>query len=364
MEAQNKKTVLFDEHVHHGGKIVEFGGFLMPLEYVGITEEHLAVRKDCGLFDVSHMGEIYIRGVDTLPFIDYLITNDIINAPTMKMTYGLMLYPDGGVIDDLMVYKYSNDFCLLVINASNIEKDYNWITEHVDGFKVTVDNMSDKYSQLALQGPNAVKVLQTLTDYNLNSLKLFDFTEIMIIGKKFLTSRSGYTGEDGFEIYGSNEDIVELFRILVDEKKVQLCGLGCRDTLRFESAMPLYGHEIDKDINPLEAGLNYAIKLDKDFIGHDVLVKTKENGLKRKLVGLEILDRGIARGGYEIVDDDVVIGHITTGYMIPGTSNCYALALIDSNYCKIGTEVFIRIRKNLVKARVRNKKFLEKKYIR
>lgn len=365
MENAVRKTILFDEHVKHGAKMVEFGGFLMPIEYVGITEEHLAVREQCGLFDVSHMGEILITGEDTLPFIDYLITNDITNAPKMKMTYGLMLYPDGGVVDDLMVYKYSDYHCLLVVNASNTDKDYSWIVAHKDHFKVQILNQSSQYSQLALQGPKAAEVLQTLTEYPLSELKLFDFNEFLVIKKKFLVSRSGYTGEDGFEIYGNNEDILMLFRVLVEEKKISLCGLGCRDTLRFEAAMPLYGHEISAEIDPVSAGLNYAIKLEKeDFIGQKRLVQIKEEGPKRKLVGIELLERGIARGGYEVVVDEQKIGEITTGYMIPNSSNCYALAYVASEYSKIGTEVFIRIRKNLIKAQIRNKKFLNKKYIK
>ncbi|MDD4056024.1 MAG: glycine cleavage system aminomethyltransferase GcvT [Bacilli bacterium] len=365
MESTAKKTILFDEHLKHGGKIVEFGGFLMPIEYIGITEEHLVVREKCGLFDVSHMGEILITGPDTLVFIDYLITNDITNAPQMKMTYGLMLYPDGGVVDDLMVYKYSDQHCLLVVNAANTEKDYAWITANQGEYDVEILNQSNVYSQIALQGPQAVEILQSLTMYPLDELKLFDFAEFLINNKQFIVSRSGYTGEDGFEIYGNHQDVLELFKILVEEKNVQLCGLGCRDTLRFEAAMPLYGHEISQEIDPVSAGLNYAIKLDKeDFIGKDRLVQIKTEGPQRKLVGIELLDRGIARGGYEIVISDQKIGEVTTGYMIPNTNHSYALAYVASEYSKIGTEVYIRIRKNLVKAQIRNKKFLNKKYIK
>jgi len=365
MENTAKKTILFDEHLKHGAKMVEFGGFLMPIEYLGITEEHLAVREQCGLFDVSHMGEIAITGKDTLAFIDYLITNDIVNAQKMKMTYGLLLYPDGGVVDDLMVYKYSDSYCLLVVNASNTDKDYAWITEHQGNYDVEIINKSSEYSQLALQGPKAVEILQSLTAYPLNELKLFDFDEFLIGKQKFLVSRSGYTGEDGFEIYGDNEDILSLFKVLVEEKKVQLCGLGCRDTLRFEAAMPLYGHEISQEIDPISAGLHYAIKLEKeDFIGKQRLVQIKEEGPKNKLVGIELLERGIARSGYEVVANDQKIGEVTTGYMIPHSNNCYAMAYVASEYSKIGTEVFIRIRKNLVKAQIRNKKFLNKKYIK
>lgn len=365
MESGVKKTILFAEHEKHGGKIVEFGGFLMPIEYIGISEEHRAVREKCGLFDVSHMGEIAITGKDTLEFINYLITNDIVNAPPMKMTYGLLLYPHGGVVDDLMVYKYNDEYCLLVVNASNTDKDYAWITSHQGKYDVKIVNKSPEFSQLALQGPEAIKVLQELTTYPLESLKTFDFAEFLVLGNKFIVSRSGYTGEDGFEIYGKDADILGLFKVLVEEKQVQLCGLGCRDTLRFEAAMPLYGHEIGPEIDPISAGLNYAIKLDKaDFIGREALVKIKESGPKQKLVGLELLERGIARSGYEVVFNEQKIGEVTTGYMIPNTASSYALAFVNSENSKIGTEVFIRVRKNLVKAQIRNKKFLNKKYIK
>ena len=363
-EFMSKKTILYDEHVKLGGKIVEFAGYLLPIEYSGITQEHQAVREGCGLFDVSHMGEIAVRGIDTLKFVNWLVTNDIINAPTMKMTYGILLYPNGFVIDDLMVYKFTDDYCLLCVNASNKDKDLEWILAHQKGFDVQVKDESDYYSQLALQGPKAHEVLQKLTDFDLGKLKMMEFAMMKIQKSEFLVSRSGYTGEDGFEIYGANQDILALFRHFETIPEVTLCGLGCRDTLRFEAAMPLYGHEIDDTINPLEAGLNYGVKLDKDFIGREALLQAQKEGLKRKVVALELTERGIARNGYEVEADGKVIGRITTGYMIPNTEKALAFALIDSAYAVMGNTVQIRIRKNLVSAKIRNKKFLEKKYVR
>ena len=370
MELVGKKTILYEKHLEHNGKMVEFGGFIMPIEYhdvepFGITPEHLAVRHDVGLFDVSHMGEIFVDGRDAMKYLDYMLTSNISNAETMKMTYGLLCYPDGGVVDDLMVYKYSEDHVLLVVNASNCEKDFKWLLDHANNFDVKVVNKSDEIGQIALQGPNAVKVLQTLTSYNLNDLKLFEFDEFNINNKKMLVSRSGYTGEDGFEIYGKPEDIISLFDILVKVKKVRLCGLGCRDTLRFEAAMPLYGHEISQDIKPVEACLNYAINYDKDFIGREALLQYKVK-LPRKLVGLELIDRGIARGGYELCDlrTEGVIGYITTGYLLPEHDKALAIGFVKTDFSEPGTEIGIKIRHNIIKAVVRDRKFMNKKYVK
>lgn len=359
-----KKTVLYEEHVRRNAKIVEFGGFLMPLFYTDIIKEHMAVRESSGLFDVSHMGEIRVRGKDANRFLNRLLTSFIPEDGKMKMYYGLMLDFQGGVVDDLMAYAYGPEDYLLVVNAANKDKDFAWISARKEGFDVSVVDESDLFSQLALQGPEAKNVLGRFTDYSLDQLKLFQFDHFQISGKEFLVSRSGYTGEDGFEIYGANADILALFSELAAEPEVMLCGLGCRDTLRFEAAMPLYGHEIGPEIDPLVAGLAFAVDLEKDFIGSDVLRKEKEEGLKRKVVALELLDKGIAREGYEVEADGKVIGKITTGYLLPGRTRALAFALVDADHAKIGMEVSVRIRKDLVPAVVRNKKFLDKKYIR
>lgn len=363
-----KKTILYERHLKYKAKMVEFGGFLMPIEYNylqnnGLSFEHMEVRNNCGLFDVSHMGEIYVTGKDTMKFLDYMITSNISTAPCYRLTYGLLCYDDGGVVDDLMVYKYSNDYVLLVVNASNVDKDFAWLLEHKGAFDVKLENRSDFIGQIALQGPNAINILKNLTSYDLTLFHQMDFKEIEILGKTMIVSRSGYTGEDGFEIYGKNQDIIDLFDCLVEKYKVRLCGLGCRDTLRFEAAMPLYGHEISQDITPVEACLNYAISYDKDFIGKEALIKTKEN-LTRKLVGLELLDRGIARAGYELVDIDTneVIGFITTGYLIPNHEVALALGFVDIEYAKKDTVIGIKIRHNIVKAKVRDRKFMIKNY--
>lgn len=359
-----KKTVLYEEHCKRNARIVEFGGFLMPLVYTDIIHEHLAVRERSGLFDVSHMGEIRIRGKDANRFLNYLLTSAVPKEEKRKMFYGLLLFPDGGVVDDLMVYACDVNDYLLVVNAANKDKDFAWIKSHAEGYDVEINDESDQFSQLALQGPLSQTVLARLTSYPLEELKLFQFDWMKIVGKEFLVSRSGYTGEDGFEIYGANEDIVMLFQELVNQEEVSLCGLGCRDTLRFEAAMPLYGHEISPDINPLVAGLGFAVALDKDFIGSDALRKEKEAGLKEKIVALELTEKGIAREGYEVEANGEIVGRITTGYLLPGREYALAFALVKAEYAAIGTELLVHIRKNKVPAKVRNKKFLQKKYIR
>lgn len=356
-----KKTVLYEEHLKHGAKMVEFGGFLMPIEYTNISLEHQAVRTRCGLFDVSHMGEIEIKGPDATDFVNYLITNDVTLITNNEILYGLMLYDHGGVVDDLLVYKFNNEHYLLVVNAANKDKDYEWIKANKKNYLVEILDLSKKYSLLALQGPKSEALLQKFTNYALTTLKDFTFAEFMVGGFECIVSRSGYTGEDGFEIYGSNDAILELFKMFVILPEVSLCGLGCRDTLRFEAGMPLYGHEISEEINPLEAGLGFAVKLEKHFIGRDALLLAQNDGLKRKLVGLELLERGIARSDYPVFVNGNQIGHVTTGYMIPNTTKSVAFALIDSKYTKIGTEVQIQIRKSKVNAKVRKKRFLEKK---
>lgn len=374
MELNNyKKTALYDEHLKRGGKIVEFGGYLLPVEYTGIANEHFSVRENVGMFDVSHMGEIFVTGEKASEFLNYVLTCNSLKQNEYRMQYGLLLYNNGTFVDDLMIYKYNNQKFLIVANASNTEKDYLWLCDCLSKYiknndldidDVKIENKSDLYGQIALQGPNAYKILNSLSNIDFNQIKMYDFIECEINGHMMIISRSGYTGGDGFEIYGFNKDIVNLFCLLNDNYNVTLCGLGCRDTLRFEGALPLYGHEISDQINPIMAGLNFACDYTKEFIGKESLLEYKQNQTK-KLVGIELLDKGIARSEYEVLNkDEEVIGYITTGYMIPGYNNSLAMALIDINYSKINTEVFVRIRKKLAKAVVRDKKFMNKKYIK
>lgn len=362
-----KKTALFNSHEKYGGKLIEFAGWELPVQYEGIIEEHEAVRTAAGLFDVSHMGEVKATGKGAFDFVQNLITNDISVLEDNQILYTLMCYPEGGVVDDLLVYKFDKEHFLLVINAANIGKDYQWILDNSAEYAVDLENISGEISEVALQGPKAQKILQKLTDTNLDEIKFFYCRRnTSVVGVNCLVSRTGYTGEDGFEIYASNEDIEKLWDSILEagkEEGLKPAGLGARDTLRFEAALPLYGNEISKDITPLEAGLGYFVKLNKEnFIGKTALAKQKEEGLKRKLVGFEMKDRGIPRHGYEVTSDNTNIGFVTTGYHSPTLKKNIGLALIDTKYSELGSEINIVIRNKPLKAQIISKKFYNKNY--
>ena len=299
-----KKTPFYEKHVEHHGTLIDFGGWELPVEYTGIIPEHEAVRNTAGLFDVSHMGEVTVEGKDAEAYIQKMITNDIAPMAETQIFYSPMCYPDGGVVDDLLVYKYNKEKYFIVINAANTEKDVAWFLSHV-AEDVVVEDVSAKYAQLALQGPKAEKILQKVTKQNLDEIKFFHFKDSVKLGDvDAFVSRNGYTGEDGFEILVDPKDAVALWDMMMEAGKDEgliPCGLGARDTLRFEACLPLYGHEITETISPLEAGLGYFVKLDKnDFIGRDALRDQKANGLTRKLCGLEMVERGIPRAGYPV----------------------------------------------------------------
>ncbi len=358
-----KRTPLYGEHVKLGANIVDFAGWEMPIQYSGINPEHVAVRTNIGLFDVSHMGEIFITGVEAEQFVQRLVTADITKLKEKQVVYTMMCYESGGIVDDLLVYKFSNEKYLLVVNASNVDKDYEWMLKNKDSFNVQINNESISYGQIALQGPNAQTLLQKLTEFDLSEIKFFYFEEIQVNGLNCLVSRTGYTGEDGFEIYADEDTIVSLWQTLVSYDEVQPIGLGARDTLRFEASLPLYGNEISQDITPLEAGLGFFVKLDTDFIGKEALVKQKEEGLKRKLVGLQLLKRGICRHGYTVHDlEENEIGIVTTGYLLPERDYSIALALIDINHASLDTKVLVKIRNKFYEAKVTSKKFMNKNY--
>ena len=362
-----KKTALFDAHVKCGGKIIDFAGWELPVQYEGIIPEHEAVRNKAGLFDVSHMGEVDVIGKEAFEFVQNLVTNDVSSLQDNQVLYAMMCYPDGGVVDDLLVYKFNKEHYYLVINASNVDKDFKWMQDNKGSFEVELSNVSSEVSEVALQGPKAEEILQKLTATNIQDIKFFFCNrEVYIDGIKCLVSRTGYTGEDGFEIYTSNDSIEKIwYRILEVGKEYGLvpCGLGCRDTLRFEAALPLYGNEISSTVSPLEAGLGFFVKLAKEnFIGKDALVKQKEDGLKRKTVGFEMLDRGIPRHGYEVAVAGKVIGVVTTGYLSPTLKRNIGLAIIDAEYAELGNEIDIVIRNKPVKAEVISKKFYTKNY--
>ncbi len=356
-----KKTVLHPNHLKLGAKMVEYAGFEMPIQYTSIKEEHFAVREAAGVFDVSHMGEIHVIGKEATDFMDKVFTNQVRAMTANQVMYGFLLYDHGGVVDDLLVYKVNDEYYLLVVNASNTDKDFAWLKKQ-NHFDVDVLNQSSGYAEIALQGPKAEAMLQTHTAYDLSKLTFFTFDEVTLDEMTFLVSRTGYTGEDGFEIYGEHHDIKTLFQhLLIDHEDLKPCGLGARDTLRFEVALPLYGHEIDQDITPLEAGYKFAVDMDKpDFIGKEALVKQKEAGLKRRLVGLEILSKGIVREGAEVYKDDEKIGYVTTGYMSPSLNKAVALALIDKPHDKRGNNVQVKVRKRFLDANIVKKKLYNK----
>ncbi|MFJ7914681.1 MULTISPECIES: glycine cleavage system aminomethyltransferase GcvT [unclassified Lysinibacillus] len=349
MTNELKRTPLFEEYAKYGGKTIDFGGWELPVQFSSIKEEHDAVRNRAGLFDVSHMGEILVTGPNSLDFLQNLLTNDISKIAVGQAQYNAMCYEDGGVVDDLLTYKLADNHYLLCVNAANIEKDYDWMMENQHQYDVTIDNQSDAYAQIALQGPLAEEVLQTLTDTDLKTIKYFRFqADVEVAGHKALVSRSGYTGEDGFELYGSPEDIKALWNEILEagkDKGVIPAGLGCRDTLRFEAGLPLYGQELSTTISPLEAGIGFAVKLNKEgFNGHDALAAQKENGLSRKIVGIEMIDKGIPRHGYKVFKDGQEIGEVTTGTQLPSSKRNVGHALIDSQFATIGTELEIEIR--------------------
>lgn len=356
-----KKTCLYDMHLKYQGKMVDFAGFDMPIQYEGILQEHEAVRNQMGLFDVSHMGKFTLKGPGAQATIENLITNTILNMIPGQAVYSPMCYENGGVVDDILVYYLSEDDYLLVVNASNKDKDFNWISEHL--FESSkIEDITDSLCQIALQGPKAVSFFDTLLPSPIASdLKYYHFEDqVEALGTTMLVSRTGYTGEDGLELYFPATESHRIFDLLMKQGQpqgLQPCGLGARDTLRFEAAMPLYGNELGPDITPIEAGLGYFVHLDKpSFIGKEALRADKEKP-KRHLVGFELVSKGIARHGDLAVDDEGnEIGLVTTGYKSPTYGVTIGLALIPSSI-KIGDNLHIQVRKKTLEARVISRRF-------
>ena len=365
MEENLLKTCLYDKHVALGALMSPFGGFIMPIQYTNITDEHNAVRQRAGMFDVSHMGEIFVSGPDAEKFVNHIFSNNVAGIPDGKILYGMMLYPNGTVVDDLLVYKeYQPNKYLLVVNASNIAKDYEWICGQMEGYDVEVVNASDSWGEIALQGPEAEKyAVETLGLAPAAELGFYTYYEAEWKGQRMVVSRTGYTGEDGFEIYGTHEAVAEIWDILLAAGVVP-CGLGCRDTLRFEAGLPLYGHELSDEITPLEAGLGMFVKVkDKEeFIGREAIVAQKEAGLTRKNVGIELQDKAIPRAGYTGEGNGVKVGEVTTGYRSISTDRSVCVAMVEKDYTELGTEVQIRIRKKVFPGIVTKKRFYETNY--
>lgn len=365
MEENLKKTCLYDSHVALGAKMSPFAGFMMPIQYSSITEEHNAVRHAVGMFDVSHMGEIFVIGPDAEKFVNHIFTNEIRGFEPGKVLYGMMLHPDGGVVDDLLVYReFEPDHFLLVVNAANIDKDYERILAQTAGYDVKVVNDSDNWGQIAVQGPGAEKVVtEVLGLAEAAELTFYTYYEAQWNGHRMVVSRTGYTGEDGFELYTTCEDIKEIWKILLDNGVVP-CGLGCRDTLRFEAGLPLYGDELSDTITPIEAGLGMFCKLDKEeFIGKDVVAKQKAEGTERKLVGIELEDKAIPRATYPVeTEDGTQVGVVTTGYHSISLEKSICFAMVQTAYSKLDTPLWIRIRKKVFPGKVVKKRFYQTNY--
>lgn len=368
-ENELKKTPLNQRHRELGGKMVDFGGWDMPVQYsAGVIEEHLRTRTAAGLFDVSHMGEIWVEGADAVPFVNRLTTNDVTKLADGQAQYSALTNENGGVVDDLLVYRFGPEKLLLVVNAATTDKDWAWITSNKGDDDIVLTNASADYCQIAVQGPNAVSILQELTETSLDEIKYYWFTTGHVDGIESIISRTGYTGEDGFEIYAAPEHAVQLWDKLLETGNfgepdgILPAGLAARNTLRLESGMSLYGHELADDINPLESGLGWITKLQKgDFIGRDALAAVKETGVGRKLVGFEMTDRGIARDGFDVYVDDKKVGVVTSGSPAPFLKKNIGLAFVPVEFANIGQEIKIDVRGKLLTAAVIETPFYRRK---
>jgi glycine cleavage system T protein (aminomethyltransferase) len=349
------RTPLYTAHRRAGAKMVEFAGWEMPVQYTGVIEEHQAVRRHAGLFDVSHMGEIEVRGEGALDLCQRVSANDVARMSAFQAQYNLLLNERGGVVDDVIFYRLEPSVFFICVNAANSDKDYHWIREHA-GANVEVENVGARYAQLALQGPLAAKMLQPLTALNLDEIEPFHFAFADVATIRCLVARTGYTGEDGFELYCDGANAERLWSTLLEAGSPEglvPVGLGARDTLRLEKAYPLYGHELDDSTTPLEAGLTWVTKFSKpSFIGREALLRQKEAGIARRLVGLELLDPGIARSGYELFKDGRSIGRVTSGTKSPSLGKSIALGYVASEESRIGNVVEVEIRGRRVQSKL------------
>jgi len=346
-----KRTSLFSKHQTLGAKFVSFAGYEMPLQYESVIKEHIAVRTSAGLFDVSHMGEFIVKGKNAEKFLNYVTINDMSKIEIGQAQYSAMCYDDGGIIDDLLIYRY-NDYYMLVVNAANIEKDFNWLNEHLLD-DVILENRSDEISLVALQGPKSRDILSKISELDICDLPFYYFIGGSIAGYDVTIARTGYTGELGFEIYGKNEDIAKVWDVIFDvgtQLGLVPAGLAARDTLRLEMKFCLYGNDIDKTTHPYEAGLGWITKVDKgEFIGRDAIIKHKEN-MNRRLVCIEMIDKAIPRQGYDIFFDDENIGYFTSGGQSPSLQKGIGLAYLNRPHTKSGTETEVEIRGKMRKA--------------
>jgi aminomethyltransferase len=365
----DKRTALFEEHLAAGGRMVPFAGFIMPVQYSSLAEEHLAVRSRAGIFDVSHMGEVFVRGPRALDFIQLFSCNDHSKLAIGRAQYTGLMYPQGTFVDDLLVHHIADNEYLLVVNAANTDKDFSYLRDLAEGERdVEVVNESDRWAQIAVQGPLAQEILQPMTAVDLAAIKYYRFAWGDVLGQRALVARTGYTGEDGFEVYLEPLAAPALWRALLAEggpKGLLPAGLGARDTLRLEAGMPLYGNDIDDTTTPLEAALGWIVKLDKgDFIGRDVLERQQEAGVDRLLVGFELLTPGIARHGHPVLlgeGDSEPVGHVTSGTRLPSLGKSMGMAYLPTEAAKVGQEFFVDIRERRARARVVELPFYSRK---
>ncbi|QNL50913.1 glycine cleavage system aminomethyltransferase GcvT [Olivibacter sp. SDN3] len=358
-----KTTALTDLHIALGAKMVPFAGYNMPVQYTGINDEHDTVRKGVGVFDVSHMGEFILKGEKAVELVQKISSNDASKLYDGKIQYACIPNETGGIIDDFLVYKIDTNTYFLVVNASNIQKDWDWISKH-NTYGVEMKNISDNTSLFAVQGPKAAEALQSLTDINLGEMEYYTFKKGVFAGvDNVLVSATGYTGAGGFEIYVENKDAKKVWEAIFESGApfgIKPIGLGARDTLRLEMGFCLYGNDIDDTTSPLEAGLGWVTKFTKDFVNADALKRQKEEGVTRKLVGFEMVERGIPRHGYEIVDaNDLVIGRVTSGTQSPTLQKSIGLGYVKKEYSKEGTDIFIKIRDKKVKATINKPPFIK-----
>lgn len=369
-----KRTALFEEHQRLGGRLIDFGGWELPVQYSGVMDEHLACRNSAGLFDVSHMGEVTVEGPDAEAFLNTLVTNNVAKVAIQQAQYAAMCNERGGIVDDLVIYRRTKDRFLVVVNASNTDKDFAWMKQVLESNRqrfsnVRLSNESSRYTQIAIQGRNAAAILRKLTSSDLSSIKTYWFTEGTVLKDvPAILARTGYTGEDGFEIYVPWETGPEVWRALVEAgtpEGLKPCGLGARDTLRLEMKYPLYGHELSDETNPLEAGLGWVVKLDKgDFVGRVPTLALKEKGLARQLVGLRLLERGIPRQGYAVHTKDGTqsVGVLTSGTQSPSLKQAIGIAYVAMSHSKVGTLVTVDIRGTKVPAEIVPTPFYKRPY--
>lgn len=361
-----KSTPLYQQHLDLGAKIVDFHGFLMPLQYSGIVEEHRCVRETAGVFDLSHMGEFLVEGPDATKALNYLLTNNLENMAINDVQYNILTNEKGGIIDDILIYRLPRGY-YLVVNAANIEKDKEWLTSHLSG-DVTFTDLSDTTSLIAVQGKAGNSIVEQVLDMRLDGLGYYQFIDLQYKQQTIRISRTGYTGEDGLEVYLPNDLAVDFWQAIFAKGKtsqIKPIGLGARDTLRLEMRMPLYGNELTEETTPIEAGLSRFVDLTKDFIGKEALVEQIEKGVERKLIGFEMIDRGVPRTGYTITKDDQQIGVVTSGTLSPSTGKAIGLAYVDSQYAKVDQAINIQVRQKSLVAKIVKGRFVtvkRKKY--